>query len=91
MDDRDHRAPKGVKSFARLPRRRVVERSFAWLNRIRYPAKCYDALPANEEAWIDLAFIRLLVRRLAQQTNPKPQPIQSQALRRRPPAARRHR
>ena len=48
-----------------LPRRRVVERTFAWLGRCRRLSKDYEALPETGEAWIDLAMIRLMARRLA--------------------------
>jgi putative transposase len=48
-----------------LPRRWVVERTFAWLGRSRRLSKDYDALPATEQAWIHLAMIRLMVARLA--------------------------
>lgn len=48
-----------------LPRRWVVERTFAWLGRSRRLSKDYEALPATEEAWIQLAMIRLMTARLA--------------------------
>lgn len=54
--------PRG---FQVLPRRWVVERTFAWLGRHRRLAKDYEALPATEEAWIYLAMTRLMLRRLA--------------------------
>ena len=47
-----------------LPRRWVVERTFAWLGRNRRLSKDYEALPGTEEAWISLAMIRLLLARL---------------------------
>jgi Transposase DDE domain len=37
-----------------LPRRWVVERTFAWLSRNRRLSKDYEALPCTEEAWIYL-------------------------------------
>jgi putative transposase len=48
-----------------LPRRWVVERTFAWLGRNRRLSKDYEALPETEQAWIHLAMIRLMVARLA--------------------------
>jgi putative transposase len=48
-----------------LPRRWVVERTFAWLGRNRRLRKEYEALPCTEDAWIDLAIIRLLLARMA--------------------------
>jgi putative transposase len=47
-----------------LPRRWVVERTFAWLGRNRRLSKDYEALPCTEEAWIYLAMIRLMLARL---------------------------
>lgn len=51
--------------FPVLPRRWVVERTFAWLGRSRRLSKDYEALPETEQAWIHLAMIRLMVARLA--------------------------
>jgi putative transposase len=51
--------------FQILPRRWVVERTFAWLGRSRRLSKDYEALPATEEAWIFLAMSGLMLRRLA--------------------------
>lgn len=52
--------------FPVLPRRWVVERSFAWLGRYRRLSKDYEALPETSEAWIYAAMSRLMLRRLAQ-------------------------
>jgi transposase len=54
-----------AKGFHVLPRRWVVERTFAWLNRDRRLAKDFEATIASAQAWIMVASIRLLVRRLA--------------------------
>jgi len=54
--------PKG---FRLLPRRWVVERTFAWLGRNRRLAKDHEGRCETGEAWIDLAMIRLLASRLA--------------------------
>ena len=51
--------------FNVLPRRWVVERTFAWLGRYRRLSKDYERLPATSEALVYLAGIRLLLRRLA--------------------------
>lgn len=48
-----------------LPRRWVVERTFAWLIMYRRLAKDYEELPATSEALISLAMSRLMVKRLA--------------------------
>ena len=51
--------------FQVLPRRWVVERTFAWLGRNRRLSKDYEGRPATEEAWIYLGMIHLMVARLA--------------------------
>jgi putative transposase len=58
------RAP-GVKGFQLLPRRWVVERTFAWCGRCRRLAKDFEGSAATEAAWILVAHLRLLTRRLA--------------------------
>ena len=57
--------PPGVKGFQLLPRRWVVERTFAWLGRSRRLAKDFEASIASATAWLLLANLRLLTRRLA--------------------------
>jgi len=54
-----------AKGFQVLPRRWVVERTFAWLGRYRRLSKDYGALPETSEAMIYAAMSRLMVRRLA--------------------------
>jgi putative transposase len=51
--------------FRILPRRWVVERTFAWQSHQRRLSKDYERLGATSEAWIYLAMIRLMLRRLA--------------------------
>jgi putative transposase len=53
------------KGFVVLPRRWVVERTFAWLTQCRRLSKDYEVLPASSEAIIYLAMTRLMIRRLA--------------------------
>jgi transposase len=59
--------PPGVKGFQLLPRRWVVERTFAWLGRCRRLAKDFEATIASATAWVLIANLRLLIRRLARQ------------------------
>jgi transposase len=54
--------PKG---FRVLPRRWVVERTFAWISHNRRMAKDYERLCATGEAFVYVAMTRLMVRRLA--------------------------
>jgi putative transposase len=56
--------PKGQKGFSVLPKRWVVERTFAWLGRCRRLSKDYEALTESSEAWIRLAMTGLMLRRL---------------------------
>jgi transposase len=48
-----------------LPRRWVVERTIAWLNRNRRLAKDFEATIASAEAWLVIASVKLLSRRIA--------------------------
>ena len=54
--------PRG---FIALPRRWVVERTFAWLSHNRRMSKDYERLCASSEAFVYVAMTRLMVRRLA--------------------------
>ncbi|WGJ14919.1 IS5 family transposase [Methylocapsa sp. D3K7] len=53
-----------AKGFELLPRRWVVERTFAWLNRCRRLAKDFENLTRNALAFLRLASIRLTLRKL---------------------------
>ena len=57
---------EGQKGFQVLPKRWVVERTFAWITRNRRLARDYERLAASSEAFIYVAMIRLGLRRLAQ-------------------------
>ncbi len=53
-----------IAGFAVLPRRWVVERTLAWLNRNRRLAKDFEASLASAKAWLYLGSIQILLRRL---------------------------
>ena len=55
---------KAGKGWERLPKRWIVERTFAWLGRWRRLSKDYEALEETSEAWIKLAMVALMLRRL---------------------------
>ena len=54
-----------AQGFVPLPRRWVVERTLAWLNRNRRLAKDFEAAIETATAWLYIASIKLLSRRLA--------------------------
>ena len=54
-----------AKGFEILPRRWVVERTFAWLNRCRRLAKDWENLTRNALAFLRLASVRLMLRKLS--------------------------
>ena len=56
---------QSVGTFKPEPKRWVVERTFAWLGRNRRLAKDFEATVASAQAWIMIANVRLLSRRLA--------------------------
>ena len=58
------RAPNAV-GFQLLPKRWVVERTFAWLGRFRRLSKDYERTTASSQAMIYIANICLILRRLA--------------------------
>lgn len=54
-----------AKGFVLLPRRWVVERTFAWLNRNRRLAKDFEATVESAVTWLYIASVKLMTRRLA--------------------------
>ena len=54
-----------AKGFVLLPRRWVVERTFAWLNRNRRLAKDFEATIESAVTWLYIASVKLMSRRLA--------------------------
>ncbi len=59
-----------AKGFEVIPRRWVVERTIAWINRCRRLAKDYENLYRTAIAFIRLASIRLMLRRLTRYCYP---------------------
>src|SRR3984957_495838 len=53
-----------ARGFVVLPMRWVVERTLAWLNRCRRLAKDFESLSRNARAFLQLASIRLMLRKL---------------------------
>ena len=62
-------AKRDPRTFEILPRRWVVERTFAWISKHRRTTRDYEHLPASHEAMILWAMIALMTRRLAQPTD----------------------
>ncbi len=54
-----------IKGFVVMPKRWVVERTFAWLGHFRRLSKDYEYLPTTSEAMIYAAMVHLMLRRLA--------------------------
>lgn len=53
-----------VRGFVVLPKRWIVERTIAWLNRCRRLAKDWECRNRNALAFLKLASIRLMLRKL---------------------------
>ncbi len=54
-----------AKGFEVLPRRWVVERTFAWLERCRRLAKDWETSIESSTAWTFIASVKMMTRRLA--------------------------
>src|SRR5215210_1724703 len=63
LDPKKLLPPEGSRPF--LPKRWVVERTFAWISQNRRMSKDYERLPESSEAFIYIAMSRLMARRLA--------------------------
>ena len=62
IDMQPVRRPPGSIGFAILPRRWVVERTFAWMMRYRRLARDYEVLLAHSEAMISIAMTLMMAR-----------------------------
>jgi putative transposase len=63
VDPKKFMPEKGPRPF--LPKRWIVERTFAWLSQNRRMSKDYERLAESSEAFIYVAMSRLMARRLA--------------------------
>ena len=61
--------PVGIQGFVVLPKRWIVERTFAWLARHRRHSKDYEKTTASSEAITYIAMISLMSKRLAKAKN----------------------
>jgi transposase len=61
LEERGH---KIVKGFQVLPRRWVVERTFAWIGRFRRSSKDYEYLTETSEAILYAIMCKILLKRL---------------------------
>jgi transposase len=64
VDDRNRQAVGRCQGFVLLPRRWVVERTLAWINRNRRLAKDFEKSIVIAAAWIMIASVKLITRRL---------------------------
>ena len=60
--------PAGSVGFVKLPKRWVVERTFAWLGRYRRLSRDYEWRPESSEAFIKVCSIHQMLRRLSPNT-----------------------
>lgn len=58
-----------ARGFVVLPRRWVVERTFAWISKHRRCVRDYETLPAHHEAMVHIAMISVMSRRLTRTSN----------------------
>ncbi len=57
--------------FQILPKRWIVERTFAWLGHARRLSKDYEELVENSEAMIQIAMIQFMLHRLCRPSTPQ--------------------
>jgi putative transposase len=67
--------PPGSKGFVKLPRRWVVERTFAWLGRYRRHSRDYERYSESSEAMIKASSIHRMLRFLSPDQSKKPVPF----------------
>jgi putative transposase len=67
--------PAGSVGFVKLPKRWVVERTFAWLGRYRRNSRDYERYTASSEAMIKVSSIHRMLRLLSPDQSKKPVPF----------------
>jgi putative transposase len=67
--------PAGAKGFVKLPRRWVVERTFAWLGRYRRHSRDYERRTDSSESMIKISSIHSMLKRLKPDKTKKPDPF----------------
>jgi putative transposase len=67
--------PPGSKGYVKLPRRWVVERTFAWLGRYRRHSRDYERYSHSSEAMIKVSSIHRMLRLLNPDKSKKPVPF----------------
>jgi putative transposase len=72
--------PVGSVGYVKLPRRWVVERTFAWLGRYRRNSRDYERFAESSEAMIKMSSIHLMLRLLKPDILKKPTPFQYREL-----------
>ena len=66
------RRAAGAVGWVLLPKRWVVERTFAWLGRYRVHSRDYERLTESSEAQVKLSMIHLMLRRLRRPPGQRP-------------------
>ena len=72
--------PPGSVGFVKLPRRWVVERTFAWLGRYRRNSRDYERYTESSEAMIKVSSIHRMLRLLKPDQSKKPAPFKYREL-----------
>jgi putative transposase len=72
--------PPGSKGFVKLPRRWVVERTFAWLGRYRRNSRDYERYADSSEAMIKISSIHRMLRLLNPDLSKAPVPFKYRKL-----------
>jgi putative transposase len=72
--------PPGSEGYVKLPRRWVVERTFAWLGRYRRHSRDYERFSESSEAMIKVSSIHRMLRLLKPDQSKKPVPFKYRKL-----------